>query len=626
MITLDGLHFKAFRSFVDATFLNFSRNGLCLINGTNIQTNDASGTGKSSIFLAVAYALNILPEGVIAGNLQSFLTKEKMQVVVNLTDSALGKINVARGKETYIEYGGQKYEGATLVNTHLEKVFGLNSQMLYTLVYRPQSKGSFFLSMNDTEKKQFLTSLLSLDTIEKLVDISEDITKSLSKELQSIITQIASKEEILKKVTLVDNSELIKENAKLKIEISDFQAEKERQEAKYEADMKKDKEINEAIDAKYADLEKKAKEMLHQLKLIDENRKESLEKSAKSHRKSLDEIQGNLLQIQLSKQKLTELIEQADALQNDACPTCNRGWDDADIKLKEITQKIKDEEASIAGERDFLKLAKELEEKLKDSIYVTDKRINQFEVAIAGLPAKANSERPIGNGTGAINMMLQAERKIAALTDTYVKNKAQIDKQQEFGSLHASITKEVELLKSQKTEKEARFQQEADFVKVLGKEGFLGSIFDEVLGEIVQVINNKLSSIANMSTVSFDFKTESLTSKGVVKKSIVPMVSILGHEAKISALSGGMMSSLEIITDLAVKEVIEKRTGKEIGFYFIDEAFNGVGKPSYEACLEILKESSHNRAFYLIDHNTEIKETFNQVIDVEMDKGKSRIK
>src|SRR2546422_829510 len=104
MIYLDRLELEAFRSFVDHTTFLFPRNGLVLINGKNLQTQDASGTGKSSVFLGISYALNILPSGVIAANLQSFLTKKKMQVRVVLHDSSLGYIAINRGKDTDITY------------------------------------------------------------------------------------------------------------------------------------------------------------------------------------------------------------------------------------------------------------------------------------------------------------------------------------------------------------------------------------------------------------------------------------------------------------------------------------------------------------------------------------------
>ena len=173
--------------------------------------------------------------------------------------------------------------------------------------------------------------------------------------------------------------------------------------------------------------------------------------------------------------------------------------------------------------------------------------------------------------------------------------------------------------------KNAELQVEFDFTKIVGKKGFLGSIFDEVLREIETSINTKLTVVANMAHVTFAFKTESLDSKGQTKKSITPIVNINGNETSLAALSGGMMSTLELITDLATKEVIESRTGTAIGWYFADEVFNGQGQPTKEACLDILKQCSQSRALFVIDHHSEMREYFNKVIDIRMLNGISSV-
>lgn len=624
MIHLERLELEAFRSFVDHTTILFPRDGLILINGKNLQTQDASGTGKSSIFLGIAYALNILPTGVVGSNLQSFLTKKKMQVRVVLHDSGQGYIAINRGKETDITYGGHTYEGAALVNEHIEKVFGLTSEMLHTLAYRPQRSDGLFLTKNDTEKKEFLSALLGLDKIEKGVDNASETVKTLTKDLASIEAQIKSKKEVLAQIKLVDITAIEAENLSLTTEISDHQIEKERYEKKYEEDMVKDAEINKAIDEKYSKLREQGKALLKAHQASDVALQASTEYNNGHIRNYIAKEQLRLAAIQAKKIELSDLTGQACDLQENKCYTCNRYWDEAGTKLTEAYERIKDLEHAISMEPAILDAISALNAKIKT--HTPDTKIPALIDALADINKQQEHERPIGYGTGAINMMLQHERKIHELSEILLKNKVVIEKQRELRGLHTSISKEVGLLDAQKVNKEAKLQAEADFIKVLGKDGFLGSIFDEVLAEIVQVINNKLSNVANMSAVTFDFKTEVLNSKGISTKKIVPMVTMFGHESKISALSGGMMSSLELITDLAVKEVIERRTGKEIGFYFTDEAFNGQGQPTKEACLEILKQDSTRKAFFVIDHHSEFKELFSQVIDIEMENGQSKVK
>lgn len=624
MISLKAIRIKAFRSFVDETHFDLPTSGLILINGKNLLTNDASGTGKSTIFLATAFALNILPAGQTAAGLQSFLTKEKMQVTLWLTGHPSGTVIVARGRETYIEYNGAHMEGATLVNEHLEKVFGLTSEMLFTMAYRPQNSGGLFLSKTDSEKKEFLTSLLGLDKIESAIEDSDKTVKELTKELISINGQLKAKEDVLTQFKFEDVSALEADTVALNAEILDMEADREYWEGKLSVATKTMNDENARIDAKYSDLKKQAKEHIKQLQLMDGTRRSLIEDSNKKKRFGIAETQKKLTLARAAKTELAKVDAEIVKLESSICPTCSREWLESQDKLAKTKETQKELIDVVQQESGLEVLLEVLEEEIET--YVVDPLIAAMQEVFESLDASANGERVIGTGSGEMNMLSKNYRKMQELTTKVSANAVKISKQKELKMLHGSVTKEVGLLQVQKATKESKLQYETDFCKVVGKEGFLGGIFDEVLAEIVQEINNKLSTVANMSTVTFDFKTEVLNTKGVVKKAIVPMVTIQGHESKLGALSGGMLSSLEIITDLAVKEVIERRTGKQIGFYFIDEAFNGIGKPSVEACLDILSQSANTKAFYLIDHNSETKEVFSQVIEIEMENGVSRLK
>jgi len=224
-----------------------------------------------------------------------------------------------------------------------------------------------------------------------------------------------------------------------------------------------------------------------------------------------------------------------------------------------------------------------------------------------------------------MNSISKNIREQVLLTDAISKNNIKIEKSNESKRIRDQLTKDIATIEGLLTNKKKELQIELDFVQVVGKKGFLGSIFDEVLSEIVVSINKKLSLVANMAHVTFNFKTEALDSKGLTKKSIIPVVFLNGNETSMAALSGGMKSSLELLTDLAVKETIETRTGKAIGWYFADEAFNGQGQPTKEACLDIMKQCSQCRALFVIDHHSETKEYFNKIIDIEMRNGISSV-
>jgi DNA repair exonuclease SbcCD ATPase subunit len=173
---------------------------------------------------------------------------------------------------------------------------------------------------------------------------------------------------------------------------------------------------------------------------------------------------------------------------------------------------------------------------------------------------------------------------------------------------------------------EAEVAAEKDFQHLIGREGFLGGIFDEVLAEIGDETSQTLAAVANTRHCTFRFKSETTTQKGTTKRAIVPTITVNGHEAPMgSALSGGMLSTLELAVDLAVGAVISRRSGVSPGWLILDESFDGLDPISKESCLEILQKYARDRLVIVVDHMSETKGLFTDRIVVEYRGGDSRV-
>jgi DNA repair exonuclease SbcCD ATPase subunit len=172
----------------------------------------------------------------------------------------------------------------------------------------------------------------------------------------------------------------------------------------------------------------------------------------------------------------------------------------------------------------------------------------------------------------------------------------------------------------------AELNAELDFQKLIGREGFLGAIFDEVLWEISEETNRLLAQFPNTAHVTLYFRSEATSQKGTIKKSITPVVSIGGFEAALSSgLSGGMETAVELAVDLAVAEVVSRRTGAVPGWLILDESFTGLGPVEAEASMEILRAFAENKLVLVVDHASEFKSMFTQSIEVEYQAGFSRV-
>lgn len=192
--------------------------------------------------------------------------------------------------------------------------------------------------------------------------------------------------------------------------------------------------------------------------------------------------------------------------------------------------------------------------------------------------------------------------------------------EQKFNEIKDNMTS----IESKTQELEARKLAEADFIELCGREGFLGNIFDEILLEISEETNRIMAMVPNVAHLSLSFKSEAITQKGTVKKTIVPVIMANGREVPFqSGCSGGMQTSVELAVDLAVAEVVSRRTGAVPHWLILDECFEGLGTVEKEGCLEILQGYAKDRLVLVIDHASEFKEMFSKFIEIEHSNGES---
>lgn len=191
----------------------------------------------------------------------------------------------------------------------------------------------------------------------------------------------------------------------------------------------------------------------------------------------------------------------------------------------------------------------------------------------------------------------------------------------------AELMQQIEQAKQQVVEEEKALKAELDFEDLVGYKGFLGVIFDEILAEITEETNAILAAVANTSHVTVNFVSEAIAQKtGVARKEIRPVVTIGGWPASLeSGASGGMLSSIDLAVDLAVANVISKRTNSWPGWMVLDECFEGMDPITKETCMEMLSKQADNRLILVVDHASETKELFTDFIDIEFRNGQSTI-
>ena len=712
-LKLKKLSISAFRSFTDRTEVEFPDSGLLLIRGS-------SGSGKTSLLLAIQNALGICP--FPDKTLQSWNTEAPRSVELTLGSGEHG-VGICRGKSFSVSVDGLVTSGsAKVTEAALTQALGLGPELLEALTYRKQMSRGMFLSKTDSEKKEFLTELLGLEKFEQAVERSQeairDLTPRLGSEFDSLDLLRLGREDFKNKNPAPDGTKDLNPELNLKIQQSVDKVAELQQDIENNKKQLADTELRiqketDAISKGYmpkllllhSDLSRaegqpvpdlrhrieesiletrisEARAVLADAKLVDADRVREERARAAEVQGQLRAAQGRLASIDTLKSRGRECLQQKSILEGNICPTCSQQWLQAqdmaalldkemlsihsdlcrlrDENLKEkileieselvrawthtphpdidLNQKIIDQTLAELGD-----LVSRGEEDIRAAIGEKQDRINELRLAIESCKNRALEAARLHQGNARESLTrvkahieeAESKLKVAVSEQTgYCQMSHMFQLEQErsraIAEMNARTLKEMEdriaQAEAQVNATRLRLAAEQDFMDLTGREGFLGLIFSEVLAEISYEANRILSGIPNVAHVTINLRAESTTQKGIVKKSITPVVCIGGHEAPLaSGCSGGMFSAVELAVDIAVATIISRRTGVVPGWLILDECFEGLGVPEKEGCLEILRSYAQDKLVIIIDHSSEVKEAFTQVLDVECCNGSSQL-
>ncbi len=720
---------EAFRAFKDKQSTGILPDtGLVGIRGLNKNTGGSSGAGKSSVSHIISYVLGYSPFS--ANKQQSWLTKTPMQAELEL-DTPQGLAIIRRGKETSIKVGDEEVIKGSVkaVDARIEKLFGMPIELLSVLTDRKQKKPGLFLSMDDKGKKSFLSKLLGLEELEKVIAAANDSAKksfvvadrheSAINAIQGVITKPVPFEE--DEFTMEIGGEKF---AVQQIGTAIYQAECKVQDA--EVDLRRaqkahgdfreklrleSEEVKKLATAEVLEFDEHIKRTvaarsprpnpsaitpeISQWMIAKENCSDRIRALIAADEKEKSEIRIELatkrqfaakLRMAIQNKptlavELNRITKEADGINECKCPTCKQQWiaedgrlaalmkrrDEIVVELEQL-DKISIElqalvvatanlelqleqrsgpnitELQEALQRILTTIATE-EQKLKEATKLwdaknnaedSDLRAKRHEIYDRRSKEKANYfqtlqsqidsdgkavQRLEGEVISAKNVhynlkdaLARFNSSLAAAKATYLSQKKAYDEAMmrlsaeifEHG-IHQSLAKE-----------------EQDFATTT--KAFMGAIFDEVLVEIADEANELLRALPNVATTTITFASEKVMGSGDIKQEIRPVImksgQVIDYEAN---LSGGQGTSVELAVDLALGAVIGRRTGQRPGWMVLDESFEGHDVPVKEACLEILKKASEQCAIYVVDHASEVKEYFDEFIDVESEDDISSI-
>lgn len=713
---LKSLTVKGFRSFAEESTIDFPDSGMILFKGKNLDTGGSSGSGKSSLLLAISYLFGFCRFPSTA--LQSWLTDEPLSVTGVLQVDA-GELTVTRGSKLGVSLNGNPIKGsAKQLEETITKHVGLVPELLAALTYRGQKQPGLFLSKTDSEKKEFLTVLLNLGRFELAVEESQGKATLLQRAVDAEQLQVSRvqaernaaseiKLPVLQDLSKLDSdiqvaerhSEGLRERiqgvrarvwthqTEIDVEVRRIQAKAEPplEEAQKTIRMLREQPLDEshidrsALEALTAD-STQAASFLEAEKQADAVRQRDQRQKAEGVYAQLMLKEKRLATRPGLERQLAQLQSEIAKLDTSVCPTCDRQWEEAQARAEGLRLEVDSVRQSLADLEAVKPQIASLQAEYKAlGNFTPNPVIEELRGIVSGLQAQIAEEKARVEGalrlarskkdtlisqaqtlyertkadvwqiiedyrSDAGERLMAAQEELEELERSLrtseanvrglqgTRNRAEVDNAREeqrhkldwerYLKLEQSLGEaEARLADSQR-----RLNAELDFQKMIGREGFLGAIFDEVLWEISEETNRLLAQFPNTAHVTLHFRSESTTQKGTIKKAITPVVTIGGNEAPLaSGLSGGMETAVELAVDLAVAAVVSQRTGASPGWLILDESFTGLGAKEMESCVEILRAFAQDRLVLVVDHASEFKEAFSEFVNVQYEGGRSRV-
>jgi DNA repair exonuclease SbcCD ATPase subunit len=649
MIQLTYLSLSGFRSFAEESEISFPENGMVLIKGRKAD-GGSSGAGKSSLLLAISYALGFNPYP--ATELQSDIGDREMHVCVGLKEHGVDW-SIERGPGyLYVEDGHKNMLRGKPAEEKLKQIFQATPEMLQALTYRQQKTPGRFLSMKDSQKKEFLSDLLNLERFETAAE-------EAGKEANAIDTE----EPLRRQAEYVQQTKKERDQrdslaTDLQVLQSDFVHIEEtlkRDEIAYRYQNDRLVEAKKKLDDVLASAPKEPEDLVQLKTLRDQANKKIVEltRSEADRKRRAEqefyELQRKLAKVEADLSQETVLLRQIEKLESNkgkgstTCPTCKRsGWEKGfDYDLL-IDNEIAEVRRKLAGFADLRNIRDGLEFDAGFGVrFIEDSSLEKLREMVK----QAADKIAVREQTWAHerNILVGALNKEKEQAQTYTDNLKQewMRSQSSYALIKSKIeSKSQQILRadsnvnewamraaSAKAEHETRKYRQGllkDFQSLVGREGFLGAIFDEVLAEITDETNRILARIPNTDTVTLRFDSEATTKAGKVNRTIVPVLSVNGNTGKLeSRCSGGMYSTVELAVDMAVAEVISRRTNSFPGWMCLDESFDGLDAPSKEACFALLQQQAQKKLILVVDHSESFAEMFSSTITVESKDGKS---
>lgn len=565
--------------------LEFGDSGLILLDGWNHDDQSANGAGKSSIPNALSYALyDKMPRKISKSEILRRGTKRGSVRVGIMTSDGLLEVVRCRPKNVEFYLDGSLID---ITQEEFENRLGMSYDQFLICVYATQLEDKRFISLNDSDKKDFLLRLMNLDRFaSKKKEIDNQIKELIGKKIgiEKVIvgcesklsvyeSQLVNVEDIQSQITSLDVSGLEKELKSISATSPDY--------------------------SKYDDMKRKIREKLSALNEIDVSQR--VDRSAYTKLKSEIEV------LETGKPYSSSI----------GCPSCSEDIALTGAGAKKLSDVVRDHYNLVESKKEELKT---LVTKINSHVDVRNKieEINALEakVNIKIREEQAEYNKNISYANDIRSKISLRRSKIASLQEIADRQADIRSKISEIANIASAATKKLNSVLGE-------IDVLSSISAILSPTGAPAYVSDGV----IDIFNSKVGDYISMVWPNASYRLQAFkeNKSGDIKAKFSDKLVIGGKEVSLGSLSGGEYKCLSLSVDFAIIDMVESVFGINMSPIFLDEPFNGLDSSNRERVIDLLDKLSVDKQIWIIDHASEAKSMFSNVVRIEKRGGISDI-
>lgn len=660
---------KDFRAYPELNW-RLPEAGLYMIDAVT-DTGRSNMAGKTTLLDSIFWGLfGWLPkwEGPKGGPVDAVIRRgaAKCQVKVTLeNDGHVITVNRQRPNKLQLFQDGEEIHGKSSdLDKRIEQLIGMTASQFLLSVYIAQDRGSSFFTMTDGERTQLLSVIAGLEELEK--GLAE--AKQRKEKAQAALDKAEGALSILQEQHNAipgQKTHYQSEVSARRLEIVDIGASF--------ASLSKEASQKEAVSVEKwnSTLLRMQNERDTRSSDIHSERDEYVERAERlrgvlgqhsgvepRYYAAIDQIKAKLSEIEAYNkeqerirlrnyqriEKINKALDEAESAGQGRCSSCNQDLPQSERekhaqKFLNQAHKIQSEiepEGDLMSDVEFKTLLERATQDLANRKAELDAKPNQIKQELAAVNAsieafdarlaqvesefeakKAKAEAEHQQELVSISQKIKdAEAELKnkkVVLDHAVKSLKTIEDQEE------EVRSKLEEVRSKAAELTEELNEALDLIELFGPKGFRSVCFDGIIERISQRAG-QLFSIMTEGVYSTSLVQIGEDSKGASKLILRPVITKGGQEVPMDDLSGGARRMAMLAYDVAVSE-----TTAGSAPLLLDEALDGLDVVGKGEALRLLESVSQVRPVFVIDHSSEFKSSFNQVLTVVHRNGESSL-